>query len=160
SNPGNSTYHSLQLEINKRLSRGFTTSTTYIWSRALGENDNDAALNYLNPRNRALNKALLGFHRTHDFRSNGVWQLPFGPGQKLLGNAPSVISRIVERWQLGGILSLSSGAPLSLNAAVSTFTATSNQNTPNIVGNFPKDIGKVTKVSNGVIYFPGLTQVA
>ena len=31
--------------------------------------------------------------------------------------------------------------------------------TLNTVGNFPKDTGQVTKVSNGVIYFPGIKQI-
>src|SRR5205823_5641600 len=31
--------------------------------------------------------------------------------------------------------------------------------TPQIVGDFPKNIGKVTKLSNGVTYFPGLLQI-
>jgi hypothetical protein len=43
------------------------------------------------------------FHRTHEFRSNGTHLLPLGPNQKLLSSAPSWVSRIVERWQLGGL---------------------------------------------------------
>src|SRR5437588_9176085 len=35
-NPGSSTYHSLQVQMTKRLSKGFTTQTSYTWSRALG----------------------------------------------------------------------------------------------------------------------------
>src|SRR5439155_9061086 len=44
SNPGSSTYHSLQLQVTKRLSHGFTNSTSYVWSRTLGENDADGAV--------------------------------------------------------------------------------------------------------------------
>jgi hypothetical protein len=32
--------------------------------------------------------------------------------------------------------------------------------TPNIVGDFPKSSGQVTKVSNGVVYFAGIQQIA
>ena len=32
-------------------------------------------------------------------------------------------------------------------------------NTPNILGDFPKNIGKVTKLPNAVTYFPGLQQI-
>src|SRR5438105_4082240 len=31
--------------------------------------------------------------------------------------------------------------------------------TPNIVGDFPKSMGQVTKVSNGVVYFSGIQQI-
>src|SRR5262249_8130265 len=83
---------------------------------------------------------------------------PFGPGRTLLGNAPGFITRIVERWQLGGILSWVSGAPLTITAPVSTFTQNTG-NTPVILADFPKNSGKVTPVANGAIYFPGLQQI-
>ena len=66
----------------------------------------------------------------------------------------------MERWQLGGILSWATGAPLTITAPISTITQTSTFSTPNIVGDFPKDIGRVTKVSNGVVYFSGIQQIA
>ena len=62
-------------------------------------------------RNRSLNKTLLAFHRTHDFRSNGTLEMPFGPGPKFLNTAPGIVSRIVERWQLGAF---SAGVPVRL----------------------------------------------
>src|SRR5262249_6121478 len=125
----------------------------------LGEDDEERTQTYMDPRNRSLNKQLLSYHRTHDFRSNGIWQLPFGPGQKWLNSSSSWMARLVERWQLGAIFSLASGAPLTVNAPVSTLTQATALSTPNIVGEFPKSIGKVTKLSNGVTYFSGLQQV-
>src|SRR5262249_44899306 len=56
-------------------------------------------------------------------------------------------------------LSLSSGSPFSVTASVSTITQATAASTPNIVGNFPRNIGKVTKLSNGVSYFPGIQQL-
>ena len=50
SNPGSSTYHSLQVQVTKRLSQGFTNSTSYTWSRAIGENDGDGAIDYRDPK--------------------------------------------------------------------------------------------------------------
>ena len=162
SNPGNSTYHSMNVSMSKRMSHGFTVQSSYSWSRSIGEADGEGTIIYRNPRDRAMNKQLLGFHRTHDFRSNGVLELPFGPGKAILANAPGWVSRLVERWQLGGIFSLSSGTPLNITAPVSTFALSTTGtpfNTPNIVGDFAKSLGKVTKVANGVIYFDGLQQV-
>jgi hypothetical protein len=159
-NAGNSTYHSLHLAVNKRMSQGITFQTQYAWSRTLGEQDEEGTVSYLNPRDRSLNKQLLGYHRTHDFRTNGVWQLPFGPNQRLLSGGPSWVSRLVERWQLGAIFNLASGAPLTVTAPISVFTQSTTNITPVIVGDFPKSGGKVTKVVNGVVYFDGLQQVA
>jgi len=158
-NAGNSTYHSMVLVLNRRFANGFTNQTSFTWSKTLGEQDEEATVTYLNPRNRSLNKQLLGYDRRWDVRSNGIWQLPFGPGQKLLGSGPAWVSRLVEKWQFGAIFSLSAGAPLTITAPVSTFTEATG-NTPVIVGDFPKSMGHVTKVANGVVYFDGLGQVS
>jgi hypothetical protein len=167
-NPGSSTYHSMNLEMTKRLSHGFTNSFAYTWSRALGESDGDGATEYQDPRNPHQNHALLGFHRTHDFRSNGTFELPFGPGRKFASNAPGIVSRIVERWQLGGIFHWSSGAPITITASTAETTwspipATVNlgrtANTPLILGSFPKSTGQITYTSSGATYFDGFKQV-
>ncbi|PYS52695.1 MAG: hypothetical protein DMG13_15230 [Acidobacteria bacterium] len=164
-NLSNSTYHSLQLQVTKRLSQGFTNQTSYTWSRTLGAIDGDEAFNSRDPRNRALDKTLLNYHRTHNFTSNGTYELPIGPGRRLLGNASGFVQRLVERWQFGGIFSWTSGVPLTITAPVSTVSQLTTgtpplpMNTPNILGDFPKNIGKVTKLPNAVTYFPGLQQI-
>jgi hypothetical protein len=171
-NLSNSTYHSLQMQVTKRLSQGFTAQTGYTWSRALGGDDGDQTTNTRDARNRSIDKTLLNYHRTHNFTSNGTYQLPLGPGHRLLGNAPGFLQRLVERWQFGGILSWASGPPLNVLAPLTSIwqytvvppaspagTPQAGFNTPNVVGNFPKNIGKVTKLPLGVTYFPGLQQI-
>ena len=93
----------------------------------------------------ALNKALLGFHRTHAFTTNGTCELPLGPNRAFLSGGPGFVQRLVERWQLGGIFSWISGAPLSITAPYgqsriqrTAFTVT----TPNIVGRFSEERGE------------------
>ena len=55
-NPGSSTYHAMTLQATKRMSHGFTYSFGYTWSRTLGEQSGDGNVEYLDPRNRRLNK--------------------------------------------------------------------------------------------------------
>jgi len=110
---------------------------------------------------------LTTFHRTHDVRANGTFELPFGPNRKFLGSSGSLVTRLVERWQFGTIFSWTSGAPLTITAANSELTWTPvpgqiaivrTSNTPLILGNFPKSAGEVTPGAAGGTYFPGLTQ--
>src|SRR6185295_3446684 len=131
-NAGNSTYHSMVLELTKRLSFGFTNQTSFTWSKALGDDADDNGSNYRDVYNRHIDKTILDFNRTYSFRSNGTYQLPFGPGKKFLSNAPGFVSRIVERWQLGAVSSWGSGAPLSITASTASFTS-STANTPIIL---------------------------
>jgi hypothetical protein len=95
-------------------------------------------------------------------------ELPFGPSRRFLSNAPGFIARLVEKWQIGGIMGWSSGAPLTITAANSQLTWTpvpgqiaiaQTSNTANILGSFPKSTGKITTVANGANYFAGFTQV-
>src|SRR6185369_10569351 len=164
-NLGNSTYHSMQLQFTKRLARGFTNTTTWTWSKSLGDSDTDAGATYRDPTRRSIEKSLLGFDRAHQLTSNGTYELPFGLGHQLLGNAPGWVQQIVNKWQLGGIMNFNSGAPLTLTTFATTSTAGGTQTIsnvaaqPNVAGALPKDMGKVTKVSNGVVYFDGFTQI-
>jgi Carboxypeptidase regulatory-like domain/TonB dependent receptor len=164
-NFANSTYHSFQIELNKRYSNGWTLQSNYTWSKALGEEEgagqemND---NYRNGRDRRLDKRLLSFHRPHVWRTSAVWEMPFGPGRRLLGKSNKVISRLVELWQFGAIYNVFTGAPLNLSTGTTTSGITSfNQftdTTPMLMGNLPKGFGKVKRVDNGVVYFDGLQE--
>ncbi|HEY2383882.1 MAG TPA: carboxypeptidase-like regulatory domain-containing protein [Terriglobia bacterium] len=157
-NLSNSTYHSLQMQFTRRLSHGFTNTTTWTWSKALGDADSDAGATYRDPSNRSIEKGLLGFDHAHQITSNGTYELPFGTDHFLLGNAPGWVQNVVSKWQLGGIANYNTGAPLSISSGIQAISTTGDQ--PDIVGAFPKSVGQVTKLSNAVTYFNGYTQVA
>jgi hypothetical protein len=156
-NSTNSTYHSLQLQTTKRLSRGSSGQFTYTFSKALDVSDGDGVVSPRDPNNRDLEKGRAGFDRTHIFSSNGTYELPFGPGRALLSNAPVLIQRLTERWQFGAIFSYSSGGPQTITAPLSTVWQSTASNTPVVLGAIPK--GKVYYTSNGVNFFEGLTQI-
>src|SRR5262249_595078 len=111
-NDDNSTYHSLQTSLRKRFSHGFTGEMNYTWSRSIGNSaagnmngTSDTTTAERNPRNRDLQKGLLIFHRTNVMKAHGGWDLPFGTNRLLLGNAPNLLQRIVEGWNVSGIFS-------------------------------------------------------
>ena len=172
-NLGNSTYHSLQLQFTRRLTKGFTNTTTWTWSKSLGDSDTDTGAVYRDPTRRSIEKSLLGFDRAHQITSNGTYELPFGTGHFLLGNAPGWVQQVVNKWQLGGIMNFNTGAPLSLTtAAAASATASAVGSTtsgiqtisnvqaqPNVVATLPKDMGRLTKVPSGVVYFDGFSQI-
>jgi hypothetical protein len=164
-NPSNSTYHSLQAQVTKRLSHGFTTQGSYTWSRNLGLSDTDHDFYARDPNNRNNDKALLGFHRTHIITGNGTYILPFGANRNFLGNAPSWIQRIVGQWQFGSLFRWNSGAPLSiglcpaLGCTQMTVWQNGGRNTPDIIGQLPKP-HVVERDGRLPTVFPTLTQKA
>ena len=118
---GNSWYHSMQLSLQKRLSRGFTILANYTWSKSL---DNlpvglDAVTPMLNatqveplniPGFKAIDQGPSDFDFEHLFVVSYVWQLP------RLSSAGRMVRGIAGGWQLSGITTAESGGPLSISA--------------------------------------------
>jgi hypothetical protein len=123
-NGGKSNYHSLQVQGTLRPLNGISVQGTYVWSRSLEVPLSGASLvsglnsvvTYTNPAERDKDYALSTGHVTHDFRSYGTFQLPFGPGKLLLRNSSGWVARAVEGWDTSFILNLSSGQPISIGA--------------------------------------------
>lgn len=173
----NSDYDALILQFQKRSSNGLTYQMNYVRSKALGvagasgtggpslgDNGNTA---FRDPRNWSLDKQLEPFNQQNAIKASGTYELPFGPGRAFLAHG-GVMSKILEKWQIGGILTLTSGTPLTITAtSASTFTFQSNSaggggvppNAGEVLGPLPSNIGSVTKTGNGVVFFPTLTQV-
>jgi hypothetical protein len=159
SNFSSSTYHSLQLEWRRRFA-GWTTQANYTWSRALGDEEGagqEQVDSFRTLRNRSLDKRLMSFHRTHVFRSNTIYELPFGTGKKFLTSTNGLVSRLVGGWQFGSIYNIFSGTPLAISSGASTVN-TFGDNTPLALAAVPKDLGGAQVTGNGVVYFPNLVQ--
>ncbi|PYS29493.1 MAG: hypothetical protein DMG11_08805 [Acidobacteria bacterium] len=158
-NLANSTYHSFQIEAEKRFSKGWTLQSNYTWSKALGEEEGDSQNlqnSYRNGRDRHADKRILGFNRTHIARTNGTVELPFGPGRRFLGNSPK-LGHLVGNWKVGTIFNWFSGAPLGFESAVQSLNQFVD-NTPTLVGALPAK-GQVQRGSNGATFFTGLKTV-
>ncbi len=112
-NGAHSNYHSLQLQSTLRPTYGLTVQGSYTWSKNLGVGTGG----FTDPRNQAPDYALLSTHRTHVFQSYGTFDLPVGPGQRLAANTSGILARVIEGWQTSWIVNLSSGLPITMNAA-------------------------------------------
>jgi|KBSSwiStaDraftv2_1062776.scaffolds.fasta_scaffold02314_6 hypothetical protein len=109
SNMGSSNYHSLQAEVTLRPTHGFAGSANYTWSKNLG-----IGTTYTNPVDRARDYSIVNNNHPHVLRTNGTFELPFGPNKLFLKNSSGALARIVEQWQLGVIYTLSSGGWTSI----------------------------------------------
>jgi len=115
---GYSTYHSLQMQLNRRFSNGFQLGTAYTWSKVIGfccEEENNAgprikALNYL-----SLNRAPLNSDRTHNFQLTAMYELPFGAGRHW-NPSNGVLRAMVSGWQINTLTSIFSGTPFSVTS--------------------------------------------
>lgn len=154
SNLGNSTYNSLQVKVSRRLSQGFTISSTYVWSQALGSTSDFNTGSFRTLRNESLDKQELGFDYQSVFKINGLYDLPFGRGKLIGQNVNGFFERIIGGWEIGAIGQAQSGAPLTFTGDPTFNTGT---NTANEVGQLP-GVG-VQRVPTGIQYFSGFTQI-
>jgi len=161
SNPGDSIYHSLQAQFTMRPSKGLQYQATYVWSKGISDCQGTSCSTWLNAIDRSLNRTLQSSDRRHDFRANGSYELPFGPNRTFLGDSSGVVARLVEGWQMSFILNLTSGGPLDIvgsNTLLNTITTPvgTAAGLVDIVGKFPKDIGKAQMTGTLAQFFkPG-----
>ena len=140
-NSDSSNYHSLQTQLTLRPTRGIQYQATYTWSRSLGVDSNGSGgLGvFRDLLNRNGDYSLLSSNRSHDFRSYGTFELPFGPGKLLGGNTSGLAARVIEGWKVGTIVNMTSGAPLNIVGMTTLY----NLGTPDVVSTFPREGGVV-----------------
>jgi hypothetical protein len=160
-NFGNSTYNSGQFELNRRFSHGLTIQGTYVLSHAIGDSEGDSAsysASYRTLRNEHIDKRPLSFDFVNVVKLNGLYELPFGKGKPIGGNANGFVDRFIGGWQLGAIGFLNSGSPLTFTAQNTINNTTASASfTANQVGPLPST--GVQRVGTGVVYFGGFTQL-
>jgi hypothetical protein len=162
-NNANSTYHSLQIEGEKRFGHGWVYQGNYTWSKALGENEGTAQVYqtaYRNAQNLHADKRLMAYNRGQVFKSNGIWDLPVGRDKALLHNAGRVVDGFLGGWKLSGILTFTTGRPITVTAPLATFNKYTTGQTPDVSGALPKNSGSLQFDGNGACYFCGFKQVA
>jgi hypothetical protein len=105
---GTSNYNSLQISAQRRFAKGLTFGAAYTWSKSLTTADGDeAAQDPFNPRK--LDYRVAGWDRTHVLVFNYVYDLP---GATKHFGGPKWLSYLTDNYQLSGITTFETGAPL------------------------------------------------
>jgi len=109
-NDNKTTYHGLQMKIDRRWRNGLLLTNSYTYSRAMNYTDENGGIG--TPIDRELSWGRAGFNRTHNWVSTGVYELPWGPNKRWLNTG--LLSSLIGGWQLSGIYTAQSGAPLNI----------------------------------------------
>jgi Carboxypeptidase regulatory-like domain/TonB dependent receptor len=112
-NSGYSSYNSLQLRAEKRLSNQLSFLGSYTYSKCM--DNGTTAFTYggnrqgiRNPGDVAMNRGLCDFDIRNRFVLNAIYQLPFG------NNSSGFLRQVVWGWSIEGILTLEGGNPFSV----------------------------------------------
>jgi hypothetical protein len=149
---GNSSYHALDLKVEKRFSHGLNLLANYTWSKFL---DDVVAINELGGQagsgglqggghqslySRHLDKALSGNDIAHRFIWSSVYELPVGRGRRF--DLPSAANQILGGWGLGVITEFRSGPPFGVVEQTNRLNAFSPTQRPNLVAAPELDSGR------------------
>lgn len=123
-----SSYHALQMKVEKRFSRGGTVLASYTFSKLLADvasltgwlDQNSGSPGYLtslqDPGNLRAEKALATFDSRNRLTVSYSVDLPLGPGHKFLNGANGFEKRLAGGWSASGISTFQDGFPIALTA--------------------------------------------
>lgn len=130
---GNSSYHGLQLWLNRRFAERLAYQVAYTWAHAISDVPLQSFTNSTtDPFNYALDKGDSDLDRRHTLVANFVYGLP---SFKRWGSAAN---HILGDWQLNGIFSYYGTTPVDILSGVNTYGTAGNVNPrPNLVAGVP-----------------------
>ncbi len=115
---GKSSYHALQLNLTKHMSRGLYLQGAYTWSKSIDNGSNTFSdAEYVNtagspwPFDPRLNRGVSDFDVPHNLVINFRWDVP-SPAS--LTGLPRFL---LAGWELGGIFQANSGVPFTVKIA-------------------------------------------
>jgi hypothetical protein len=127
SSDARSSYHALQLSLNKRFSRGFSILSNYTWSKLLDNASGDGD-GPPNPFDLDANWGLSDLDLDHRFVTSFIWQLP-----DLTGRTGS-IRHVLGGWQANAIVTLEAGSPFSIVSGRDNSQSGVNRDRADLVG--------------------------
>jgi hypothetical protein len=171
-NLGESNYNALQVELRRRYSNGLLLQANYTFQKTLDNiSPGNAGLNsedqtrvapFLDNLNPHLDYGRADYDQTHVFNLNAVYDLPFGKGKSFFNGSGGAVDRLVGGWQLGGILRINTGTPLTItdprgtlnrvgrSANQTAVTDLTNEQISDLIGIFKQD-GTVYYINPSVI---------
>lgn len=127
----NTSYHGLQLSVEKRMSRNFSFKGFYTFSKAL-EGSNEASANgatgWQDPLRQWEDKGRTNSDRRHNFVMSAIWNIEYMKGSS------SLLRGILNGWALSAIMNARSGAPFSVSAGSDINLDGINNDRANLIG--------------------------
>lgn len=120
---GNSTYHAMQLQLNKRFAQGLSFLVSYTVSKNITDADSagPGVSGFIgtnsfigqNSYNRSAEKAVSQLDTPQALVASFFYELPVGHGKRHLNDA-GALDRVVSGWYVSGIASYKSGTPTTV----------------------------------------------
>ncbi|WP_031500308.1 TonB-dependent receptor [Bryobacter aggregatus] len=116
---GNSQYHSLQLKLEKRLSKGYTLLVGFTAAKSINDSSQDMygpVSGIQDPTNLRMERSLDPQDVSKRLVLSGVWDLPVGRGRHFGTSWSKPMDALLGGWQFNTIASFQSGLPLVMTS--------------------------------------------
>jgi hypothetical protein len=112
---GSSSYNALNLNWNRRLSRGLNASANYTWGHSIGTSagSNEATTaenNFSFAQERGDNSS----DERHVFTMNAIWQIPTGANKRFRFGGYRFLNAVLGDWQMSGFFNYHSALPINV----------------------------------------------
>jgi hypothetical protein len=131
----NSTYHALQISLNKRFSQGFTVLASYNFSKSIDGMSIDVdGFNGQDTLNLRADKALSDYDVRHRVVASYLWEIP--------GPRSGLARVILGGWQTNGILVAQAGRPFTVTSGQDRALSGTGTQRPDLTGDPKLDPGR------------------
>jgi hypothetical protein len=146
----NSIYHGMMIRADRRFSRSFGMLLSYTTGKIIDDASTEA--NWLGPAastrldayNRRLERSLSSQDIAQRLVVSYMYELPFGKGKRFLSGLPRGANLLLSGWQLNGITTFQSGAPVILFAQTNNTQIYTTSQRPNNNGHTARLTGGTT----------------
>jgi Carboxypeptidase regulatory-like domain len=136
---GNGNYNGLQVRVDKRFSQGLAMLAGYTWSKGITDSQMaetgyfvpDLQNNYC----RVCNRGPTASDVRHRFTWSSVYELPIGRKGRYLSDVTGVADKLISGWQVGSIISIQTGQPLTATLAFDNPNVGEGTKLPDVVHN-------------------------
>jgi hypothetical protein len=120
-NIGNSIYHGVQVQYEKRFSKGLAFLGHYTFSKLIDDSSFSAGnvgwlggvTDVQDPFNLRLERAVSAMDITHRLVLTASYQLPFGHGKAIGSGWSKPVNMLLGGWEVNTLITFSSGFPLN-----------------------------------------------
>jgi hypothetical protein len=140
-------YDAFQIEFRRRMSKGLLLQGNYTFAKSMSNfyaSSSSVFKNYFSLHDVSLDKGINPYDITHAFKTNFIYELPFGRGQRWFSGASGLANGFLGGWGFNGSIRVQSGNPVNFGNV-------------QLVGMTREDLQKLIEVRKGntsVLYLP------
>jgi Carboxypeptidase regulatory-like domain/TonB dependent receptor len=110
---GNSSYHAVNLRVERRASIGLSLLGTYTLAKSLDVSSNTSGPASMYFYDLKLDHGLSNFDLRHRITSSLIYEVPFGKGRRFGSGSSRVVNGVLGGWQTSSIFSAQTGFALT-----------------------------------------------